>query len=178
MELSTVRSQSYPTDLTEAQWEIIGPLLPPPKARGSPRRVNLRAVVDGILFLNRSGCQWRLLPRDFPPWQTVYGYFRRFRQAGTWERVHTKLREEVRLEAGRKRTPSAAIIDSQSVKTTEKGGSADMMLAKRSPVGNATSWSIPWASSWPLSCTPPMFRTGMAPNWYWPNFGPASGDSA
>ena len=175
MEVSVARSRSYPTDLTDGQWEMILPLLPPPKTRGSPRRVNLRTVVDGILFLNRSGCQWRLLPPDFPPWQTVYGYFRRFRLEGTWERVHTKLREKVRQKAGRKRTPSAAIIDSQSVKTTEKGGSVDMMPARRSPAANAISWSIPWASFWPLSCMPPAFKTGMAPGWYSPNSRPDSG---
>ena len=89
----------------------------------------MRDIVDALFYLLRSGCSWRMLPHDLPPWQTVYTYFQQWRDDGTWERLHTRLREQVRTEAGREAQPSAAIIDSQSVKTTEKGGSGAMMPA-------------------------------------------------
>ena len=172
MGTSAVRRHLYSPDLTDAQWEVISPLLPPPKRRGRPREVKLRTVIAGILFLNRSGCQWRLLPKQFAPWQTVYGYFRHWRRDGTWERIHTRLPERVREKANRKATPSAAIIDSQSVKTSEKGGFAVTMPARRSTGGNATSLSTPWGWSWPSSSMPPAFRTEMAPSWCWPDSRP------
>lgn len=136
---------AYPSDLTDAQWELIEPLLPPPKPGGHPRTVDLREVLNGILYLLRSGCSWRMLPHDLPSWGTVHYYFRQWRLDGTWERIHEALRPQVREAAGRDPTPSAAIIDSQSVKTTEKGGLGAMTQAKRSPGASATSSSIPSA---------------------------------
>ena len=114
----------YPSDLTDAQWRALAPFIPPPKPGGRPRSADMREVVNAILYVDRNGVTWRALPHDFPPWKTAYHYFRAWRLDGTWERVHDALRDQVRAEAGRAASPSAAIIDSQSVKTTEKGGHA------------------------------------------------------
>jgi putative transposase len=112
----------YPSDLTDRQWRRLEPHLPPPKPGGRPRTTEVREVVDAILYVLRNGIVWRALPHDFPPWETVYYYFNTWRRAGVWDQVHDLLREQVRQAAGRAATPSAAVIDSQSVKTTEKGG--------------------------------------------------------
>ena len=109
--------KSYPTDLTDKQWAMIEPLIPQAEPGGRPRSVDMREVVNTILYTLRTGGAWRHLPHDLPPWGTVHYYCRRFRIDGTWEHVHDRLRERVRRKAGKKPTPSAGIIDSQSVKT-------------------------------------------------------------
>lgn len=121
----------YPSDMTAEEWRVLEPLIPPAKAGGRPRGVDMRAVINGIFYVLRSGGAWRMLPHDFPPWPTVYYYFWRWRGDGTWERLQDSLRTQVRERAGREASPSAAIIDSQSVKTTEKGGLAATMRARR-----------------------------------------------
>ena len=112
----------YPSDLTDAQWARLEPLLPPIRPGGRPRAHPLREVIDALRYVLRGGIAWRALPHDYPPWQTVYHYFRAWRLDGTWERLNDELRELVRVRAGRHAQASAGILDSQSVKTTEKGG--------------------------------------------------------
>lgn len=131
--------KAYPSDLTDAQWAELAPLLPPGNPRGHPRTVDLREVVNGILYVLRGGVPWRMVPHDLPPWGTVWWYFRKWRGNGTWEYLEEALRPRVREAEGRDATPSAAIIDSQSVKTTEKGGSGAMMPGKRLLGASVTS---------------------------------------
>lgn len=141
--------QAYSTDLTDAQWQKFESLLPTRKTSGRtgrPPEYDRREILNGIFYQLRAGCAWRLLPHDLPRWDSVYGYFRRWKCDGTWERIHDTFREQVRLQEGREATPSAAIMDSQSVKTTEKGGRTNlkrlsgMTLTRTSKAANAILW--------------------------------------
>jgi putative transposase len=115
--------KSYPSDLTDAQWSLIEPLLPPEiEGLGRPREIDFREVINAILYINRSGCQWDMLPHDLPAKSTTYDYFAKWRDDGTWQRMMDALRAQVRVAAGREATPSAASVDSQSAKTTAVGG--------------------------------------------------------
>jgi putative transposase len=117
-----MKRTSYPADITDEQWLLIEPHIPGSKPGGRPRKVGMRQKINGLLYQSRTGCQWRSLPNEFPPWSTVAYYFYRFRDDGTWQLLHDSLRQQVRRAANKQPTPSAAIIDSQSVKTAEKKG--------------------------------------------------------
>ena len=115
-------NQIYPTDLTDRQWEYIKNLVPAAKPGGRPRSLNMRQVINAIFYVLKSGCQWRMLPRDYPKWQSVYYYFRRWRDDGTWQRIHDTLRAALRRQVGRHKHPTAGCLDSQSVKTSAGPG--------------------------------------------------------
>ena len=144
-----MKRPGYPSDLTDDQWEAIKDLIPPAKPGGRPRSTDMRRVLNAINYLLRTGCQWAFLPRDFPPKSTVYDYFWEWGQAEVWEQMHDILRDEVRAQAGRETSPSATVIDSQTVKTTEKGGRAASTAARKSPAANAI------LSSTPSDCSSP-----------------------
>jgi len=114
----------YPSDLTDAEWAVLEPLVPAPKRGGRPAAHPRREIVDAVLYVLRNGIVWRALPHDLVPWQTAYDYFRRWRLDGTWARLNDALRERERVRQGRAAQPTGAVLDSQSARTTEKGGLA------------------------------------------------------
>ena len=134
----------YPSDLTDDEWALVKPLIPPAKRGGNRRHVDERAIVDGLMYILSTGCQWRALPKDLPPRSTVHDYFDLWSWDGTLDRIHHELYVKCREEAGREASPSAAIIDSQSVKAAEKGGPRSTrmatMRARRSRGRSAISW--------------------------------------
>jgi putative transposase len=134
------RQKQYPSDLSDEEWAILSPLLERPRrdGRGRPRTVDRREVVNAILYVLRTGCQWRYLPEGFPNWNTVYWYFAGWTENGAWERANDHLRRQLRVQIGRDAEPSAAIMDSQSAKTTEKGAIAATTPARKSTGGSAT----------------------------------------
>jgi transposase len=136
----------YPSDLTDREWEKVAPLIPSAKRGGNKRRVNVREVVNGLMYVLSAGCQWRAIPKDLPPRSTLHGYLDLWSWDGTLNRIHYALYVECREQAGREASPTAAIIDSQSVKSAEKGGPASMRAAltraRRSRARNVISSSI------------------------------------
>jgi transposase len=140
----------YPSDLTDAEWALVEPLIPPARRGGRKRTVDVRAVLDGIFYVLATGCQWRALPKDLPPKSTVHDYLTLWAWDGTLKRLHHALFIQVREQAGKEASPTVAIIDSQSVKSAEKGGLASIhavtMRARRSRARSGTSWSTRWAS--------------------------------
>ena len=122
----------YPTDLTDRQWWAIEPYVPQPKPGGRPADYSRREVVNAILCQTRNGCTWRALPHDLPPYRTVFHYFRLWQKDGTWDHIHDALRTKVRQAVGKKPKPSVAILDSQSVKSTEQGGPRGVDAGKKS----------------------------------------------
>jgi len=139
----------YPSDLTDAEWSLIAPLIPPAKRGGNKRTVVVREVVNGVMYILSTGCRWASLPKDLPPRSTVNDYFRRWDWDGTLERIHHALYVQCREQAGREASPTAAIIDSQSVRSAEKGGRGSTrrasMRASGSRARSGISWSIPRA---------------------------------
>ena len=139
----------YPSDLTDDEWALVAPLIPPAKRGGNRRHVDERAIVDGLMYILSTGCQWRALPKDLPPRSTVHDYFDLWSWDGTLDRLHHALYVKCREQAGREASPSAAIIDSQSVKAAEKGGPRSTRMAmtrarrsraRRSRARSAISW--------------------------------------
>lgn len=139
----------YPSDLTDEEWALIGPLIPPAKRGGNKRTVDERSVVNGVMYILSTGCQWAQLPKDLPPRSTVNDYFKRWEHDGTLTRIHHVLYVKCREMAEREASPTVGIIDSQSVKSAEKGGARSTrqasMRARGSKARSATSWSIPRA---------------------------------
>ena len=159
--------RGYPSDLTDAQWQVIAAHLPAyvPGGRGRPRIWPARRIIEAILYLDRTGCPWRYLPADFPPWQTVYGYFATWRDDGTLARLHARLRTQVRAAAGRRPSPPprSSIPSPCAPRTRCPGHRGGGMRPRKSTAASATSPWTPWAWSWTWSSPPHPCRTARAP---------------
>lgn len=132
------KQHRYPSDLTDDQWQLLAPLFEASNTEPA-RKYPVRIVLNAVFYVNRTGCQWNFLPPDFPPWPVVYNQFRRWQKNGTWDRVHDTLRDKLRTTASRNPQPTAAVIDAQSTKTTEKGGLVAMTLVRKSKAEKDTS---------------------------------------
>jgi transposase len=155
-------NKNYPSDLTDSQWEHIKELLPKAKRQRRPRELEMRQVVNAIFYVVVGGIQWRMLPKDFPKWQSVYYYFRLWRKTQQWQRLHDTMRAEVRRASGRHKHPTAGCLDSQSVKTTQIPGARGFDAAKnilgrkrhllgaRSPNNSSSGWKKHCGSPWPF----------------------------
>jgi len=146
----TPREERYPSDVTDAEWTIIAPMIPPPRQGGRHRETDMRDVMNAVRYVLRTGCQWRQLPKEFPPRSTVYNYFWEWTRYGVLDRIHHMLLVKVREVEGREASPTAAIIDTQAVKATEKGGVRGIRLdttqERRPKASSAMSSSIRSAS--------------------------------
>jgi putative transposase len=123
--------KTYPSDLSDAEWAILQPRLPAAKGFGHPVLVDFREILNAIFYVQRTGCQWEMLPHDLPPYTTVYGYFQKWQRRGIWQQIHDQVRHQLRQELGRDKHSSVAIADSQSVKTTEKKGWSTVSMVVR-----------------------------------------------
>ena len=130
--------KAYSTDLTDDQWQLLEPLVPAAKRGGRPAKYERREIINALLYVTKNGCTWRNLPHDLPPWSLVHYYFWHWKRDGTWQNIHDRLREQMRQKLGRDPQPTAAVLDSQSVKTTEKGGRAATMATRNSSGASAT----------------------------------------
>ena len=129
----------FASDVTDAEWALIRPLVPPHPPRGNLPWISKREIMNAIFYVNKQGCTWRGMPHDFPAWQTVYDYFREWTKAGVWEQINDTLRRAVRVAEGKDPEPTAGMVDRQSVKTTEKGGYMGTMRGRRSTVASGIS---------------------------------------
>src|SRR6478609_11099504 len=152
----------YTSDLTDAEWALIARMMPPRRRLGRPREVNLREIVQAIFYILSSGCQWRALPKEFPPYSTVQGYFYAWRDTGRWQQIVEALVRKARRRLGRKPRPTAAVIDSQTASTTEAGGPRGFDAGKRLHGRKDISLPTPTVSCWRPMFIPPTFRTSMA----------------
>lgn len=139
-DIANPQRKPYPSDLSDTEWEVLKPLLPAAKGFGHPVEVDLREILNGIFYVQRTGCQWEMLPHDLPPYTTVYGYVHKWQRQGVWQLLHDQVRHQLRQELGRDEHSTVAIADSQSVKTTEKRGrSTGMTVVKKLKGVNAIS---------------------------------------